>query len=1120
MARVQLSAGDSIGVSGNFDIYGTAEGVEKVTILASTGTYKFDASFNRGGDNIELPGSIFSWRVMRSGSTAILSKEGISVTVPVGVIGATITFADAITSLRMDLAANQMYLGLTPFQFTSVPALPFGNAPKLQLAEKVYTDEGVSGAFRAIAIDDDQNSIITYSLPTTSHNQYFTIDQYTGAVSFRSPAAYQSDKATYVVSVQAIDQTGLKSSQDVLVVVKDRSDNAPAFAARTAAISVQEGQYLTGYKAAATQADSRDFIRYSISGGADAERFEVDLLTGQLAFKGRPTDYEKPAAAGGGNLYEVIVSAVDLAGHSTSQTVIVTVTDKSDENSGNISITSAAMGTMLASSVSLSCIENQMATGYVGINQILSAGSYRFEIGGADAARFWINPATGALFFRNGGADFEARNSAAGTNNYQVNVIVTDGVGNQSLQAVTIKIANQVYETTYQKGGALINSTGDGGITFYGDGADNLVIGTERFDDLTGWFGNDYIRGLGGNDYLRGDPGDDKLEGGAGDDRLMGNEGIDTAVYIGFSFEAQIRQEAPGSFTVVTPSEGRDSLPFGDMEFVSFPNAVIALNGDLATGASFWTNSSKSALVGSRASDIFKLSNGNVVVDGREGDDVAYLEGDFTAVLEKINATSWSVTFGIDSYVLTNVEVLAVNNISYNLSINSQNVQISVPDKSLYGTNKIDIFVLYSERSSITGPEDYDKAIVLVDNYKTTSQVSVWEYASDVVALPYWINALLPNGAASFAGRLSDKIVYYTFPDVAPSYLNGSELAEFSKFNENQRAYVRSLLTYISTVVNLKFVETADANRAGTITFFNTNAAPNLGGYARYPDADPPFDMDNVVNITSEESAAIQHKAPAKDNWGGASLIHEVGHSLGLKHPFTSQGDEPGYLPVEEAIKTYSVMAYDGWVVTPTSWQFAELDLAALQYLYGPSRATNNGDNIYKISTQTNNFIWDGGGVDTIDLSDCTEGGTVSLVPGFHGFIGEFSPLITAPGQVTINFGSVIENIIGSHAGDRLFGNEFKNKINGGAGDDWLDGGLGDDDLTGGLGNDVIFGGLGFDTAYFSGNRADYTIIMSGSQVIVTSAIDGRDILCDIEQLAFRDQIVALSAITSGIILG
>lgn len=60
-------------------------------------------------------------------------------------------------------------------------------------------------------------------------------------------------------------------------------------------------------------------------------------------------------------------------------------------------------------------------------------------------------------------------------------------------------------------------------------GADG-VIGSQAFDRMRGYAGNDTIDGGGGDDYLRGDEGDDSLSGGAGFDDLNGNMGADSLV--------------------------------------------------------------------------------------------------------------------------------------------------------------------------------------------------------------------------------------------------------------------------------------------------------------------------------------------------------------------------------------------------------------------------------------------------------------------------------------------------------------------------------------------------------------------------------------------------------------
>ena len=72
-------------------------------------------------------------------------------------------------------------------------------------------------------------------------------------------------------------------------------------------------------------------ITYSISGGADAAKFNIDSSTGKLTFKTAP-DFEAPGDANKDNIYEVKVRASDSAGAYTDQDIRVTVKDVADTN--------------------------------------------------------------------------------------------------------------------------------------------------------------------------------------------------------------------------------------------------------------------------------------------------------------------------------------------------------------------------------------------------------------------------------------------------------------------------------------------------------------------------------------------------------------------------------------------------------------------------------------------------------------------------------------------------------------------------------------------------------------------------------------------------------------------
>ena len=103
---------------------------------------------------------------------------------------------------------------------------------------------------------------------------------------------------------------------------------APSFTSEpSASVSENVAAGTSVLDVVATDADG-DALTYSISGGADADLFEIDASTGALSFLASP-DFETPGDAGGDNVYDIIVTASDGT-NSTDQSVAITVTDAND----------------------------------------------------------------------------------------------------------------------------------------------------------------------------------------------------------------------------------------------------------------------------------------------------------------------------------------------------------------------------------------------------------------------------------------------------------------------------------------------------------------------------------------------------------------------------------------------------------------------------------------------------------------------------------------------------------------------------------------------------------------------------------------------------------------------
>jgi Peptidase M10 serralysin C terminal/Cadherin domain/Bacterial pre-peptidase C-terminal domain len=197
--------------------------------------------------------------------------------------------------------------------------------------------------------------------------------------------------------------------------------NPPVFSSATTA-SVDENTTGTVYTATATDADGNS-ISFSIVGGADSALFSINSSTGAVTFNA-PPDFENPTDAGADNSYEITIRASDGT-NTTDQTVTISVGDVDEAPT----FTSAA---------AVSVDENTTGTVYTATATDPEGGTLTYSLGGADAALFAIDAATGEVSFV-AAPDFENPADADGDNAYEITVTSSDGTNDIS-QAVTITV--------------------------------------------------------------------------------------------------------------------------------------------------------------------------------------------------------------------------------------------------------------------------------------------------------------------------------------------------------------------------------------------------------------------------------------------------------------------------------------------------------------------------------------------------------------------------------------------------------------------------------------------------------------------------------------------------------
>ena len=242
------------------------------------------------------------------------------------------------------------------------------------------------------------------------------------------------------------------------------------------------------------------------------------------------------------------------------------------------------------------------------------------------------------------------------------------------------------------------------------------------------------------------------------------------------------------------------------------------------------------------------------------------------------------------------------------------------------------------------------------------------------------------------------------------------------------------------------------------------------------------------------------------------TLMHEIGHSLGLAHPHSAYSNGVATITADYSATTqlgfdqlgfhvdsaadmyreyFTIMSYDdqqsllpGSTVLFHAHTPMILDVIALQQAYGEGAGTTGfGDDTIVAGTAGYRTYFDRGGIDTIDLSIYGGGAYLQMgveITGAAHRVGiamsaddAFSTIVLGDNPAHLRwFYGDYENAIGASGNDFIIGNPLENVIRSETGDDFVDGRGGHDRLEGGEGYDVLAGGEGNDVL-LGGNADD-----------------------------------------------
>lgn len=367
--------------------------------------------------------------------------------------------------------------------------------------------------------------------------------------------------------------------------------------------------------------------------------------------------------------------------------------------------------------------------------------------------------------------------------------------------------------------------------------------------------------------------------------------------------------------------------------------------------------------------------------------------------------------------------------------------------------------------------------------------------------------------------------------------------------NGAQQQGVLSAMQHMSDIANIRF--SASPNPADAdIYFYNSDLPRGFAGVTAFT-----RELD-MTTFQPRLDMAVVGMDFSYGNYGNAGtldyeiLLHELAHAVGLKHPgFYSFTDRGPFLPSHLDHTDFTVMSYSRRGGPKSEYQ--ELDVAALQYLYGaannapPSPPPGNSgppftspnpeavqSDILRATGPSEMF--GGLGHDTLHGS----GGNDTLYGGrAHADLDDVADQLFGNGGDDLMYGNRGDDLIyGDDTGfnqsgnDRIYGGLDHDTIYGGGGNDSLAGGggvfhpfdhsdliyagaghddvianggedsifgeSGNDTIWGGLGNDYIDGGIGNDIII--GQQGNETLIGgAGNDVFYYLSLGGQDVIRD-----------------------
>ena len=369
-------------------------------------------------------------------------------------------------------------------------------------------------------------------------------------------------------------------------------------------------------------------------------------------------------------------------------------------------------------------------------------------------------------------------------------------------------------------------------------------------------------------------------------------------------------------------------------------------------------------------------------------------------------------------------------------------------------------------------------------------------------------------------GTVAAATFTYYFPTLATeypaNYQDKEGLKAFKPSTPEQQAAAVIGFELIASYTNAKFSLAPTPDAAFRIAGASDLPSNPGGSHANFP--------QNIAGVISNSSGDVylgKNGLPTSSQLYGndsfATTIHEMGHALGLKHPFEVYPN--GSMSAAHSDIEFTVMTYSSFLSGEVSQEanttapdgssvsgYMMYDIAALQAMYGANFSKAKvGDTQAQVvtytwsnstgqqyindlpapdtgTTETHKIfqtVWTQGADTTYNLSnfsgdqydDLRPGRWLRFSPDQLADLNAYAPPGTAAYQAQGNVynsllyqnetSSEIGTLVAGVGNDTIIGNDLANKLYGNDGNDSIDGGIGNDILYGQGGDDVLIGGFG-----------------------------------------------------------